>query len=309
MQFGWTADEATSLSVLDAAYDAGINFIDTADIYSRWVAGNPGGISEQILGEWFRRNPARRNQIVLATKVRGAMGEGPNDQGLSRKHIFHAVQESMRRLNSSYIDLYQLHWPDEATPIEETLEALNDCISRGWVHYIGCSNFTAWRLVEALQTSDKKGFASFVSLQPHYNLVHREEFEHELEGVCRRYGLAVLPYSPLARGFLTGKYPADGSPPEDRQTVPDRIQAYLEEASKRAILEAVMDISRSRGCSPSQVSLAWLLSNSSVTSPIIGPRTIEQLEDNLGALDVELNGSELERLNSFSELSDGAISN
>ncbi len=300
MQFGWTADEPTSLDVLDAAFEAGINFIDTANIYSRWVEDNPGGVSEAILGTWFERHPDRREKIILATKVRGAMGESPTDQGLSRKHIFQAVQASLERMKTSHIDLYQLHWPDEQTPIEETLSALTEIVHRGWVHYIGCSNFPAWKLVEALLLSEMNGYASFSSLQPHFNLIHREEYERELETVCTKYDLGVIPYSPLARGFLTGKYPLDGSPPRDRDSVPERILGYLREPIKRATLEVVMDIAESKAHSPAQISLAWLLARPSIISPIIGPRNVDQLDDNLGALAVDLSGEEIARLDESS---------
>jgi aryl-alcohol dehydrogenase-like predicted oxidoreductase len=300
MQFGWTADEAASLDVLDAAFEAGVNFIDTANIYSRWVDGNPGGVSETILGKWFARHPARRNLVVLATKVRGPMGAGPTDQGLSRKHIFQAVQASMERMKTSYIDLYQLHWPDEQTPIEETLSALTDTVKRGWVHHIGCSNFPAWKLVEALLLSDLNGYVRFVSLQPHYNLVHRGEYERELRAVCSRYGLGVMPYSPLARGFLTGKYSTDGPARPDRDSIPERIRGYLRDPGKQSVLKEVIDIAESKRCSPSQISLAWLLKKRSITSPIIGPRNVAQLKDNLGALEIELDEVEVGRLDSAS---------
>jgi aryl-alcohol dehydrogenase-like predicted oxidoreductase len=300
MQFGWTADQATSLKVLDAAFDAGVNFIDTANIYSRWVDGNPGGISEQILGEWFRRNPSRREQIVLATKVRGPMGDGPNDQGLSRKHILKAVEDSMERMQTSYIDLYQLHWPDEDTPIEETLETLTELVARGWVHYIGCSNFSSWRLVEALLLSEVNNYSRFVCLQPHYNLIHREEYEHELQSICIKYGIGVIPYSPLARGFLTGKYTQAGSPPDDHEAIPDRIKGYLSDPQNIAVMEQVRKMSQSYGVSATQLSLAWLLNNPSVTSPIIGPRSIDQLMENLASLQVNLASDDKQKLDVIS---------
>ena len=176
MQFGWTADKKMAFKILDEAYEQGINFIDTADIYSRWVEGNPGGVAEEIIGEWLSRNPGHRKTLILATKVRGPMGVGPNDEGLSRKHIISALEGSLRRLGVDWIDLYQLHYPDEFTPIEETLAALDDMIHRGYIHYIGCSNFTAWQLMEALGASERHQWARFICTQPHYNLVHREEF-------------------------------------------------------------------------------------------------------------------------------------
>ncbi len=297
MQFGWTADEKASLEVLDAAYDAGINFIDTADIYSRWIDGNPGGVAESIIGKWLRKNPEKRTQVILATKVRGRMGEGPNDEGLSRKHIFSAVQQSLMRLGTDYIDLYQVHWPDESTPIEETLRALDDLIRDGRVLYIGCSNYPAWRLMESLWTSDRCRLTSFISLQPHYNLVHRDEFERELEDICLKFGIGVVPYSPLAGGFLTGKYASDQTPPEgSRGATSDRIQAYLMDPHSLSTLEIVKQIALERKKSPSQVALRWLISRPAVVSAIIGPRDLEQLEDNLGCLSVELADEDMQRL-------------
>ncbi len=198
MQLGWTAEEALSKQILGAAFESGINFIDTADVYSRWAEGNPGGVAETIIGSWLRQSNITRDKLVLATKVRGRMGDGPNGEGLSRQHILHAVDASLKRLGTDYIDLYQTHWPDKNTPIEETLRAMETLIQQGKVRYIGCSNYSAWRLVEALWTSDRQGIASFICLQPHYNLVRRAEFERELAEVCRIYRIAVIPYSPLA---------------------------------------------------------------------------------------------------------------
>ncbi|MES0339004.1 MAG: aldo/keto reductase [Anaerolineales bacterium] len=301
MQFGWTADEKASFEVLDAAYDAGINFIDTADIYSRWIDGNPGGVAESIIGKWLRKNPEKRTQVILATKVRGRMGEGPNDEGLSRKHIFSAVEQSLMRLGTDYIDLYQVHWPDESTPIEETLRALDDLVRDGRVLYIGCSNYPAWRLMESLWTSDRCRLTSFISLQPHYNLVHRDEFERELEDICLKFDIGVIPYSPLAGGFLTGKYAGDQTPPEgSRGATSDRIQAYLMDPHSLSTLEIVKQIALERQKSPSQVTLRWLISRPAVVSAIIGPRDLEQLEDNLGCLSVELSDEDMQRLDEAS---------
>jgi aryl-alcohol dehydrogenase-like predicted oxidoreductase len=297
MQFGWTADEKASFEVLDSAFDAGINFIDTADIYSRWINGNPGGIAESIIGKWLRKNPEKRTQVILATKVRGRMGEGPNDEGLSRKHIFSSVQQSLIRLGTDYIDLYQVHWPDESTPIEETLRALDDLIHDGRVLYIGCSNYSAWRLMESLSISDHCRLTSFISLQPHYNLVHRGEFERALEEVCLKFGIGVIPYSPLAGGFLTGKYAGNQAPPEgSRGAMSDQIQAYLMDPRSLSTLEIVKEIALERKKSPSQVALRWLISRPPVVSAIIGPRDLEQLEDNLGCLSFELADEDMRRL-------------
>jgi aryl-alcohol dehydrogenase-like predicted oxidoreductase len=298
MQFGWTADEALSRQILSAAFEAGINFIDTADIYSRWAEGNPGGVSERIIGKWLKENKIPREQVVIATKVRGQMGEGPNDQGLSRGHILNAVEDSLRRLGTDYIDLYQVHWYDEETPIEETLGALDDLVRQGKVRYLGASNYPAWRLVSALWASDKLGLRRFDSLQPHYNLVHRAEFERELAEVCRFYGLGVIPYSPLAGGFLTGKYRKEEALPESARAGGTQRRYFNERGW--AVLEAVDTIAQQRGKSISQVALGWHLSNPLVSSPIIGPRTLEQLRDNLGAVDLRLSEGEMAQLNEVS---------
>lgn len=301
MQFGWTADERTSLEVLEGAYEAGVNFFDTADIYSRWIKGNEGGVSEQILGRWMAEAQIPRERVVLATKVRGPMGSGPNEEGLSRKHIFEAIEDSLARLGTEYVDLYQLHFPDDDTPIAETLSALDDLVRAGRVRYIGCSNFTAWQLVEALWVSDVGGFRSFVSLQPHYNLVHREEFEGHLQTVCERYGLGVLPYSPLAGGFLTEKYSrGDEAPEGSRGASSSRVQAYLRDESKWRIRQELESLGSARGKSVSQLALGWLLSLDSVSSPIIGPRNLAQLDDNLGAVGLRLTEEEMAQLDAVS---------
>jgi len=297
MQFGWTADEATAYEVLDAAFEAGVNFIDTADVYSRWVDGNPGGVAETIIGKWLKQHPGRRSEVVLATKVRGRMGEGPNDEGLSRVHVMQAVDRSLERLQVDSIDLYQLHAPDRSTPIEETLRALDDLTRQGKVRYIGCSNFKAWQLMQALWASDRHGLASFASLQPHYHLLHRGEFEAELQAVCLEYGLGVIPYSPLAGGFLTGKYQRDQPAPEgSRGAGSQRMARYVAEESSWELLDALGETAKRHGASRSQVALAWILRQPAITSPIIGPRSLDQLEDNLGACDLELSNDELEEL-------------
>lgn len=296
MQFGWSADEATSLQILDASFDAGINFIDTADVYSRWVEGNPGGVAETIIGKWLRTSNIPRERIVIATKVRGRMGDGPNDVGLSRSHIMHAVEASLQRLGCEYIDLYQTHSYDESTPIDETLRTLDDLVHSGKVRYIGCSNYPAWRLMQALWTSDQLGIIRYDSLQPHYNLVHRQEFERELADICRTYAIGVIPYSPLAGGFLTGKYRRD----KDVDSVRARgVKRYFSEQNWQ-LLDKMESIGEERGASISQVALAWQLSNPVITSPIIGPRTIEQFEDNLGAAGMRLPEAEMNELNQAS---------
>lgn len=302
MQFGWTADEALSHKILSQAYEAGINFIDTANIYSRWAENNPGGVSETIIGSWMKSASIPRNQIVLATKVRGQMGEGPNDQGLSRAHILKAVDDSLRRLDTDYIDLYQTHWYDEEVPVEETLRTLDDLVHQGKVRYIGASNYPAWRLMQALWVSDAHNLVRYDSLQPHYNLVQRAEFERELAEVCQTYSLGVIPYSPLAGGFLTGKY-RSGEPLPDSARASGTQKRYFNEQGWR-VLAAVESIAKSRNKSVSQIALGWQLSNPVITSPIIGPRTLEQLADNLGAAGLRLSENEMVALNQASAWND-----
>jgi len=299
MQFGWTADESTSHEILSEAFDNGINFIDTADIYSRWAEGNPGGVSETIIGNWLDKSSIDRTQIILATKVRGITGEGPNDEGLSRLHIMTEIENSLRRLKTDYIDLYQAHWYDENTPIEETLSAFDDLIHQGKVRYIGCSNYPAWRLVQALWYADRVKVARYDCIQPHYSLVHRAEFEHELADVCRTYGIGVIPYSPLGGGFLTGKYSQ-----EEREVDSQRAKGVQRYFSKRnwQLLEIMEQIgSANDGKSISQVALAWLLNSPLISSPIIGPRTMEQLQDNLGAAGFQLSSEEIILLDEASD--------
>ena len=298
MQFGWTADEDLSHKILSAAYDAGINFIDTADVYSRWVDGNPGGVAEAIIGKWIKQAKIPRDQLVLATKVRGKIGSGPNDEGLSRKHIMQAVEASLRRLGVDYIDLYQAHSFDEKTPIEETLRALSDLVDQGKVRYIGCSNYPAWRLTEAIWTSKQHNIAIFDSLQPHYNLVHRDEFERELAEVCRAYSLGVIPYSPLAAGFLTNKYSRNQSEPESVRLKGVKRRYFNE--NSWSIHASVEKLAQQMGKTVSQVALAWLLTDPLVTSPIIGPRNLEQLTDNLGSAGLRLTQEKKKELDNAS---------
>ncbi len=302
MQFGWTAADTLSLQILNAAFEAGINFIDTADIYSRWVEGNPGGVSESIIGKWMKGNKISRDQVVIATKVRGQMGDGPNDQGLSRAHILNAVEDSLRRLDTDYIDLYQVHWYDEETPIEETLQTMDNLIRQGKVRYIGASNYPAWRLMRTLWKSEKLGLARYDSLQPHYNLVNRAEYERELAEVCQVYGLGVIPYSPLAGGFLTGKYRKSETLPESARADSAK-QRYFNERGW-AVLDTLENIARQRNKSISQIALGWLLTNPLITSPIIGPRTLDQLADNLGAVSLRLSEVEMSQLNEISDWQD-----
>jgi aryl-alcohol dehydrogenase-like predicted oxidoreductase len=292
MQFGWTADEALSYRVLSAAWEAGINFFDTANIYSRWADGNPGGVSEQIIGRWMKQSAIPRDRMILATKVRGNMGAGPEDEGLSRRQIMKAVEDSLRRLQTGYLDLYQVHWPDPATPIEETMRAFDELVHQGKVRYVGASNYAAWELMQALWTSDKNNLAMFGTLQPHYNLVHRDEFERELAAVCQTYQIGVIPYSPLAGGFLTGKYRRNVVAHSARA---GSVRKYFNEQNW-ILLEKLDEMAKQRNASVSQVALAWLLADPLISSPIIGANSIEQLKDNVGAVEVHLTPAEKKML-------------
>lgn len=296
MQFGWSLDESESHKILSATYDAEINFFDTADVYSKWVPGNPGGVAEAYIGNWMKQNKIPRDQVVLATKVRGEMGKKPNDEGLSRVHIMNAVEASLRRLQTDYIDLYQAHWTDESTPIEETMRAFDDLVRQGKVRYVGASNYAAWELMQALWVSDKYNLARYDSLQPHYNLINRDEFERELRAVCQTYELAVIPYSPLAGGFLTGKYRRNEPLPESKRAE-GRKRAMTEK--NFSLLYEMEAIALLHKASIAQVALAWMLADPVITSPIIGATTLDQLNENLGALNIHLTSEELTTLNNM----------
>lgn len=294
MQFGWTADEATSFEILSAAYEAGINFIDTADVYSRWADGNPGGISEEIIGRWWKQAQIPRENLIIATKVRGLIGDPPTE-GLSGERILKMVENSLKRLQVEYIDLYQTHWPDEKIEIEETLRALDELVQAGKVRAIGCSNHSGAQLLKALETSEKFGLARFETLQPHYNLVHREEFESELAAICRDKNIGVIPYSPLAAGFLTGKYREDKKADSTRA---EGVAKYFTKKNWR-LLDQMDEISAAHQATVAQVALAWQLADPTITSPIIGANSVSQLNDSLGAVKLTLSPEEVEILNSF----------
>ena len=296
MNFGGTADDETSFAVMDAFAEAGGNFIDTADIYNRWVEGHIGGESEGVIGRWLQAR-GNRSQMIIATKVRGQMGPGPNDQGLSRRHIFDACDASLRRLQSDTIDLYQTHYFDADVPIDETLEALDRLVQQGKVRYVGCSNYPAWRLMEALWTSDKCGLARYNSIQPHYNLVNRAEFERELAEVCLANGIGIIPYSPLGGGFLTGKYSRDRD--TDSVRAEGVRQRYFNDAGWK-VLDAVRAVAVELDTTPLAVSLAWLLAQPGMTAPIVGANTVEQLQGSVAALDVDLTAAQMETLNNAS---------
>ena len=295
MTFGndqWGCDEATSRRIVDRFLDAGGNFIDTADVYSN-------GVSEKITGKAIAE---KRSQVVLATKVAGPMGAGPNDLGLSRKHILDSVDASLQRLGTDYIDLYQVHVYDPTTPLDETLRALDDCVRAGKVLYIGCSNYSAWQLMKALHLSSTLGFARYDCIQPQYSLVCRE-IEREHLPLCREEGVGVIPWSPLGGGLLTGKIRTGTPPPEGSRTAIDPVsRERLESERNLAIVETLIAVAASIGKTPSQVALAWVAEQASVTAPIFGARTLEQLEDNLGAGDLRLGEEAHKRLEEASAL-------
>jgi len=277
---------------MDEFVDAGGNFLDTADVYSRWVEGNAGGVSEEIIGRWMQER-GNRQQMVVATKGRGNMWEGPNGEGLSRAHLIKACEDSLRRLQTDYIDLYQTHWFDADTPIEETMAALDTLVQQGKVRYVGCSNIPAWRLVEALWASDRLGLARYDTIQPHYNLAYRDEFERDLKAVVSKFDLGIIPYSPLAGGFLTGKYRREQVAESKRA---DGIrQSYYNDAGWRT-LEAVREVATGAGATPVSVALAWLLAQPCMTAPIIGANTVHQLQGSLAAAELSLTAEQMERL-------------
>lgn len=299
MQFGWTADEATSHQIMDKAFDLGCNFLDTADVYSRWVEGNDGGESERVIGNWLAKHASRRQEIIVATKVRGATGTGPNDQGLSRHHLLDALDASLRRLQTDYVDLYQVHWPDEETPLEETLAALSELIRAGKVRYIGCSNHPAWLLTKALWISDVRNLPRFDSLQPHYNLLHRAEFERELQPLCLDQGIGVIPYSPLGGGFLTGKYRRGMPLPESARADGVR-RRYMNEKGYLAI-DKLEEVATGHSASIAQTAIAWVLANPAVTSAIIGANTIAQLTETVKGAEITLTTEEKGTLDAITD--------
>jgi aryl-alcohol dehydrogenase-like predicted oxidoreductase len=283
MYFGWRNDEAESARIIHQALDRGINFIDTANVYAE-------SRSETYVGKALR---GRRDQVVLATKFRWGMGEGPNDEGASRLHLRAQVENSLRRLQTDRIDLYQIHHPDPVTPLEETIEALTDLVRQGKVLYIGTSNFPAWQLVEAQWIADRRNLIRFVSEQPHYSALDRT-LEREIIPACRKYGIGVICWCPLDGGMLTGKYRKGQPPPPDSRAIEEKWA--LESPESMRCLDAVerlAALAEARGKTLSQFSLAWLLANPAVTAPIIGPRTPEQLDDNLGAVGWTLAPEEL----------------
>ncbi len=299
--FGWTTDQNASEAVLDSYLEHGGNFIDTADVYSRWAPGNSGGESETALGTWMaaRKNRAR---VIIATKVMGPMGPGPNDTGLSRTHIVEGVEASLRRLQTDYIDLYQAHWDDRDTPLDETLRAFDDLVRQGKVRYIGASNYVAWRLTRALWESDKRGYARFESIQPKYNLVVRDEYERELEPLCLEQNIAVIPYSSLASGFLSGKYRAGGPLPTTARA--SNVQTRYMHDHGFKVLAAVEKVASKVGATPAQVALSWMVHRPGITAPIASATSVTQLKEIVGSIELKLGDdatAELDKASAWKE--------
>ena len=282
----WAIDEETSRPIIQRALDLGINFFDTANVYNN-------GVSEEITGRALR-DFAPRDEVVIATKVFGVMGPGPNDHGLSRKHILSSIDASLKRLGTDYVDLYQIHRWDNETPIEETLEALNDVVRMGKARYIGASSMYAWQFAKALFTADQHGWSRFVSMQPHYNLVYREE-EREMLPLCMDQSIGVIPWSPLARGLLTGKRVKDGGETERARTDGFSKRLYTRD-DDFAIADRVSEVAQARGIPEAQISLAWVLSKPVITAPIVGVTKMRHLEEAAASVSVTLSDEEIQQL-------------
>ncbi len=291
-QFGWTARDSEAFRLLDTYRAAGGNFIDTADIYTQWVPGHAGGESEITVGAWMK---ARKNRkaLVIATKCRGRLWQGPAGEGLSRAHIVQACDDSLRRLGTDHIDLYQSHWPDDATPIEETLAAYRDLIAAGKVRFIGASNFSPARLAEALALTTGTDLPKYVCDQPYYNLLSRG-YEQDREWILRKYKVGCIPYSPVAQGFLTGKYSPTGPLPKSKRAEHVK-RTYFNEKNWR-IMAALRTLGRKRGKTIAQMALGWLLTHDWVTAPILGSSNVKQLREDLGAAGLKLTPVEMKKI-------------
>lgn len=292
--FGWTVDEPMAFRLLDAFVDAGFSLIDTADVYSRWVPGHSGGESETIIGKWLQRS-GKREKVVIATKVGKEMG--PDRKGLSKSYILRAVEESLKRLQTDHIDLYQSHADDPEAPLEETFEAYAQLITEGKVGAIGASNFTAKRLSEALRVGRDKGYPAYQSLQPLFNLYDREDYERDLEPLCREKGLGVICYFPLASGFLTGKYRSETD--TVRSARRDIVKKYMNDRGFR-ILEALDQVAQKHNATAAQVALAWLIERPSITAPIASATNLNQLSELIEATQLKLDWASMKLLNEAS---------
>ena len=292
LMFGGKTKESDSMDIIDRAIDAGINFLDTANMYVR-------GVSEEMVGKALQRN-GKRMHIVLATKVHFRMDDDdPNAQGNSRRHIIEQCEASLKRLQTDYIDLYQIHRPSAEVPIDETLRALDDLIQAGKVRYIGSSTFAAWQIMESLWVSKELGLNRFICEQPPYHLLDRR-IERELVPMAQTYGLALIPWSPMAGGFLTGKYQRNQEHPSDARYTDTNQKSDLFSDAAYDLLETVIAIANEKGCTPSQLALAWCAQQPGITCPIVGIRTMEQLEQNLGAIEVKITDQDRTRIDETS---------
>jgi aryl-alcohol dehydrogenase-like predicted oxidoreductase len=292
--FGWTADERTSFSLLDKFVSSGFNLVDTADMYSRWAPGHQGGESETVIGKWLAGG-ARRDRVIIATKV--GMEMGPGRKGLSRQHIRRSVEDSLRRLRTDYIDLYQSHADDPDTPLEETLDTYSELIKEGKVRAIGASNYDAPRLLQALQTSQRQDYPRYESLQPQYNLYDRADYESALEPLCVEHEVGVICYYSLASGFLSGKYRSEHD--LGKSVRGQAVQKYLNERGMR-ILAALDEVADQHASTPAQVALAWLIARPGITAPIASATSLKQLDDLIAAAELTLEPASIERLNQAS---------
>ena len=292
--FGWTADEPTSHKLLDAMLASGVNFVDTADSYSTWVAGHKGGESETVIGNWFRQRGNRAN-VILATKVGSDMGSGR--KGLAKAYILREVEDSLRRLQTDYIDLYQTHRPDIGTPEEETLSAYAELVKSGKVRAIGTSNYTPEQLTNALKISGEHNWPRYECLQPNYNLYDRADYERQLEPICQREHLGVIPYFSLAAGFLTGKYRSEADLAQRARG--QFVKKYLTQRGF-AILAALDEVAKHLNATPAKVAIAWLMARPSITAPIVSATSVQQWNEIVGAAELKLDASAIERLNAAS---------
>jgi aryl-alcohol dehydrogenase (NADP+) len=283
----WVLEEKQARPFFERALEAGINFFDTADAYSV-------GVSEEITGRALREL-ARRDQVIIATKVFMKLGDGPNDGGLSRKHILDAIDASLRRLDTDYVDLYQIHRWHRGTTIEETMEVLHDVVKAGKARYIGASSMFAWQFAKAQQVAERNGWTKFASMQNHYNLIYREE-EREMNPLCIDQGVGLIPWSPLARGFLAGNRSREGFGDTTRAKTDPMAQRMYYQQSDFEVVDRVLELARKRGVSPAQIALAWLLQRPGVSAPILGASKLPQLDEAIAALDIELDEAECEAL-------------
>jgi 1-deoxyxylulose-5-phosphate synthase len=301
MTFGWSAEEDASFAIMSESLERGINFFDTADIYSRWSPKSYGGKTEEIMGRWFAQDRSRRDKVILATKVRGPMSDKPEDQGLSRRHIVASIENSLKRLQTDHVELYQSHWIDNDTPHEETLRAYEELIKSGKVRAIGCSNFSTPQLDDAQSTALRLGLPRYETLQPEYSLVVRSSFERELQARCIRESIGVIPYSPLAGGFLTGKYRRGQSAPAGtRGESSGKIAGYIAAERNFDLLDKLEAIARERATTIAAIALSWVIDAPSITSAIVGANTVGQLTESLAAESIQLTAAERNSLNDAS---------